>query len=112
MDAYPGRKHGLDCSARETVAVHGDGCAVQERRVSGFTALPTDIQEYDSAADDHRRKNRRDGATVSARVLSLTDKIGRELFASAGTTVDVSHRDQSLPSSSRRRKEIQTKARL
>ena len=47
---------------------------------------------------------------MSTRVLSLADKVGRELFASAGT-VNMSHIDQNLHRS-RRRKEIQTKARL
>ncbi|KAL9102964.1 MAG: hypothetical protein Q9163_001951 [Psora crenata] len=58
-------------------------------------------------------KNRRDGATVSTRVLALADRLGRQLFA--GATADVlDDVPDSSPSSPKRRgrKEIQTKARL
>ena len=55
-------------------------------------------------------KNRRDGATVSTRVLVLADKVGRQLFEDAaisGDTVPV----EAMPRK-KRRKEIQTKAKL
>ena len=55
-------------------------------------------------------KNRRDGATVSTRVLVLADKVGRQLFEDAvisGDTVQI----ETTPRK-KRRKEIQTKARL
>ena len=55
-------------------------------------------------------KNRRDGATVSTRVLVLADKVGRQLFEDAaisGETVQM----ETTPRK-KRRKEIQTKARL
>lgn len=41
----------------------------------------------------HSRKNRRDGATVSSRVLAMSDNAGRTLFAAAegpASDVDVS----------------------
>ncbi|KAB8228179.1 acyltransferase [Aspergillus alliaceus] len=55
-------------------------------------------------------KNRRDGATVSSRVLTMTDLVGRKLFEGAaspdlGDSVDVSSRQQ-------RRKDITTKSKL
>lgn len=56
-----------------------------------------------------RRKNRRDGATVSTRVLALADKVGRELYASA---VLLGNAERSSSPNKRRRKEIRTKARL
>ena len=57
------------------------------------------------------RKNRRDGATVSTRVLALADKVGRDLFASA--TIQENQIEESTTSSKkRRRKEIQTRAKL
>ncbi|MCJ1245448.1 hypothetical protein MMC30_002652 [Trapelia coarctata] len=54
-------------------------------------------------------KNRRDGATVSTRVLALADKAGRELYATAAAVADVSEIESPK---SRRRKEISTAARL
>ena len=54
-------------------------------------------------------KNRRDGATVSTRVLALADKVGRELYASAAMSLAAD--DGSSPRK-RRRKEIRTRARL
>jgi len=55
-------------------------------------------------------KNRRDGATVSTRVLALADKVGRELFESA-TALGVETVGEGKPKR-RGRKEIQTRARL
>lgn len=56
-------------------------------------------------------KNRRDGATVSTRVLVLADKVGRELLDSAAVPVDVALKENQNPKK-RRRKEIQTGPRL
>ena len=53
-------------------------------------------------------KNRRDGATVSTRVLALADKAGRELYASAAAMGD---REMESPKRSRR-KDISAVARL
>ena len=55
-------------------------------------------------------KNRRDGATVSDRVLALADKVGRQLFQGAavsGTSVPT-----EMISKKRRRKDIEPRARL
>ncbi|KAG2420152.1 hypothetical protein HFD88_004952 [Aspergillus terreus] len=49
-------------------------------------------------------KNRRDGATVSSRVLTLSDKVGRTLFASAARPE--SPDDADILSRERRRQEI------
>jgi len=51
-------------------------------------------------------KNRRDGATVRTRVLSLVELVGADLFESAVTETD------GLQKQSRRRKGIQTRAQL
>ena len=55
-------------------------------------------------------KNRRDGATVSTRVLALADMIGRELFASAAASESGS--EGVAPKKRKRRKEIGLRARL
>ena len=55
-------------------------------------------------------KNRRDGATVSTRVLVLADKVGRQLFDSAAAPIDIALEGQSPKK--RRRKEIQTGPKL
>lgn len=56
-------------------------------------------------------KNRRDGATVSTRVLALADKVGRQLFENATASGLFVPAEQTVPKK-RRRQEIQTKARL
>ena len=56
-------------------------------------------------------KNRRDGATVSTRVLVLADKVGRQLFESAAAKGDAAMDAMRSPKK-RRRKDMQTKARL
>ncbi|KAL2044508.1 hypothetical protein N7G274_003213 [Stereocaulon virgatum] len=56
-------------------------------------------------------KNRRDGATVSTRVLVLADKVGHQLFENAAVPADATPKDVQTPKK-RRRKEIQTRARL
>lgn len=56
-------------------------------------------------------KNRRDGATVSTRVLALADRVGRQLFENAAASGISAPAEQTLPRK-RRRQEIQTKARL
>ena len=55
-------------------------------------------------------KNRRDGATVSTRVLALADKVGHQLFENAATMDSAGSKDTT--SKKRRHNEIQTKARL
>lgn len=57
-------------------------------------------------------KNRRDGATVSTRVLALADKAGGELYATAAVVADVVARGEIESPKSRRRKEVSTTARL
>ncbi|KAL9633875.1 MAG: hypothetical protein Q9164_004428 [Protoblastenia rupestris] len=60
-------------------------------------------------------KNRRDGATVSTRVLALADRLGRQLFENARAEDGGGYVDGEEKSPVRRRrgrKEIQTKARL
>lgn len=57
-------------------------------------------------------KNRRDGATVSTRVLVLADKVGRQLFESAAATLGDAAMDAAKSPKKRRRKEMQSKARL
>lgn len=52
-------------------------------------------------------KNRRDGATVSTRVLALANKVGRELFANAAMTDATPD-----PQRNTRQKSIDSKARL
>ena len=56
-------------------------------------------------------KNRRDGATVSTRVLVLADKIGQQLFENAAAPAHAASKEGQTPKK-RRRKEIQTRARL
>jgi len=55
-------------------------------------------------------KNRRDGATVSSRVLALANKVGRELFASAAITNAPPVLED--PHKKRRQKSIDSRARL
>lgn len=40
-------------------------------------------------------KNRRDGATVSTRVLRLADEVGQKLFAEAAGAGKLSHEDEA-----------------
>ncbi|KAL2051664.1 hypothetical protein ABVK25_008078 [Lepraria finkii] len=56
-------------------------------------------------------KNRRDGATVSTRVLVLADKVGQQLFENAAAPAEAAPKEGQTPKK-RRRKEIQTRARL
>ncbi|KAL2221914.1 putative acyltransferase [Thermoascus aurantiacus ATCC 26904] len=73
------------------------------------------LWDFTSLIAQSRRegKNRRDGATVSSRVLTMSDTVGRELFRSAASSdsaalaaeVDVSSR-------TKRRKAIETTAKL
>ena len=55
-------------------------------------------------------KNRRDGATVSTRVLALADKVGRQLFESAAVSNIVAPNE--MLSQRTRRKDVKDKARL
>ena len=63
------------------------------------------------ASSRREGKNRRDGATVSTRVLALSDKIGRHLFESAAAKGDAAMDAMNSPTK-RRAKDTQTKARL
>lgn len=63
------------------------------------------------ASSRREGKNRRDGATVSTRVLVLADKVGRQLFENAATKGDAAM-DVTTSPKKRRRKDMQTKARL
>lgn len=56
-------------------------------------------------------KNRRDGATVSTRVLVLADKVGRGLFENAASSGKTGPSENIVPKR-RRHKEIGTKAKL
>ncbi len=58
-------------------------------------------------------KNRRDGATVSTRVLRLADKIGQALYAAAAGDAKLSQEDEALMKKKKdRRKPMQTLAHL
>lgn len=63
------------------------------------------------ASSRREGKNRRDGATVSTRVLVLADKVGRQLFENAAAKVDAAM-DATTSPKKRRRRDMQTKARL
>lgn len=63
------------------------------------------------ASSRREGKNRRDGATVSTRVLVLADKVGRQLFESAAAKSDPAMDAMESPKK-RRRNDVQTKARL
>lgn len=69
--------------------------------------------ELTSSASNPHSKNRRDNATVSTRVLALSDKVGRDLFTRATTDGDPTPAGKTAASvRKRRRKEIQTRAKL
>jgi hypothetical protein len=58
-------------------------------------------------------KNRRDGATVSTRVLRLTETIGRTLFDVASGDASMSEEDRKLLEKQQlRRQALQTRAHL
>jgi len=58
-------------------------------------------------------KNRRDGATVSTRVLRLTETIARTLFVSESTEANLSEEDKKLLKRRlQRRQALQTRAHL
>lgn len=63
------------------------------------------------ASSRREGKNRRDGATVSTRVLELADKVGRQLFESAATKGDA-NMDATTSPKKRRRIDMRTKPRL
>ena len=71
------------------------------------------LWEFTETVAQSRRegKNRRDGATVSTRVLGLADRVGRQLFETAASD-DATQRGQGKTRSRRMRREIRTKARL
>lgn len=57
------------------------------------------------------RKNRRDGATVSFRVLHMADTVGRELFKNAASAAS-DPAQLSVSSRSQRRSQIEAHANL
>jgi Glycerol-3-phosphate acyltransferase C-terminal region len=58
-------------------------------------------------------KNRKDGATVSTRVLRLTEVIGKTLFDSDTTADSLSEEDQTtLKQTQKRRKAMQSRSKL
>ncbi|RQM08716.1 hypothetical protein DH86_00002437 [Scytalidium sp. 3C] len=57
-------------------------------------------------------KNRRDGATVSTRVLRLTDIIGKGLFASMSSSNKLSEEDKELVKEEAKKQALRNKARL
>lgn len=58
-------------------------------------------------------KNRRDGATVSTRVLRLTETIGRTLFTDTSGEANMSEEDKRLlKKQQQRRQALQTRAHL
>lgn len=58
-------------------------------------------------------KNRKDGATVSTRVLRLTEVIGKTLFESDTTADGLSEEDQTtLNQTQKRRKAMQSRSKL
>ena len=71
------------------------------------------IWDFTETVAQSRRegKNRRDGATVSTRVLSLADTIGRQLFETAASD-DATQKGQVKVPAKRKRRGIQTRARL
>ena len=58
-------------------------------------------------------KNRRDGATVATRVMTLTDTVGQALFAAASGDSRMSEEDKKmLKQQQARRRAIKTRAHL
>ena len=57
-------------------------------------------------------KNRRDGQTVSTRVLALADKVGRELYNSVVTTSSAQSRAGVARHEKTQHKKVQSTARL
>lgn len=79
-----------------SMGFHRVDCTVKTRRVSELT-FPVLLQFLASFLWHWCSKNRRDGATVSSRVLTMTDTVGRKLFEGAASpdptnNVDVSTR--------------------
>ena len=71
------------------------------------------LWEFTETVAQSRRegKNRRDGATVSTRVLTLADKIGRQVFETAAAD-DATQKGQGKVQAKKKRRGIQTRARL
>ncbi|KAH8809041.1 acyltransferase [Xylogone sp. PMI_703] len=57
-------------------------------------------------------KNRRDGATVSTRVLRLTDVLGKELFATTESNGQLSEEDKELLKKKQRKQAMRNRAHL
>lgn len=75
-----------------------------ERGADGVVKAEGKLWEFVEAIAKSRRegKNRRDGATVSSRVVTLADAMGRELFARAA----------AAPEDKKAKKQVQVQARL
>ncbi|KAI9679428.1 MAG: hypothetical protein M1817_005450 [Caeruleum heppii] len=81
------------------------GGVVPEGRLWDFTEM--------IAKSRREGKNRRDGATVSTRVLALADKVGQQLFPAGGeATTGEMEAGESSAAKKRRRNELRTKSRL
>ncbi|KAI9732302.1 MAG: hypothetical protein M1834_001509 [Cirrosporium novae-zelandiae] len=83
-----------------------DGRIIAEGKLWDFTERIAQSRREGLAS-----KNRRDGATVSSRVLRLADRVGRHLFAEAATS-PIEEKPVPSPPQKRRRKALQTQSRL
>jgi hypothetical protein len=83
----------------------GTGRIIAEGRLWNFIEM--------IAQSRREGKNRRDGATVSTRVLRLTEHIGQDLFAAAAGDSKLSDEDETeMRRRKGRRKALQTMAHL
>ncbi|KAI9821796.1 MAG: hypothetical protein M1827_002377 [Pycnora praestabilis] len=82
--------------------------------LTGTIAAEGRLWDFTERIAQSRRegKNRRDGATVSTRVLALADRIGQALYQSATATLEAEPEDGQAHPKKRRRQGIQAKARL
>lgn len=81
-----------------------DGAIITEGRLWDFT---------ENIAQSRREgKNRRDGATVSTRVLRLADTLGQSLFAADAGEVSLTEMDEEAGKKKGRRKTMGTRANL
>lgn len=82
----------------------------KSRREGSVLGHQRDCAVADMKLTVSSRKNRRDGATVATRVLSLAEKLGREMFADA--TRPSVREGADVPPKKRRRSSLQAKPRL
>ena len=87
---------------------------IPERDPATGTIVPAGrLWEFTETVAQSRRegKNRRDGSTVSTRVLALADSVGRQLFETAASD-GATQEGQGKIGPKRKRRGIQTRARL